>query len=47
VPEKLGLRRELAARADRWVPGFGWDDSLGWGVLAEEWNCSRDSLARE
>lgn len=37
VPQKLGLRQEVHRRADRWVPGIGWDDTLGWGVLAEEW----------
>lgn len=37
VPEKLGLRQEVHKRADRWVPGLGWSDTLGWGVLAEEW----------
>lgn len=38
VPRKLGLRQEVHKRADRWVPGIGWDDTLRWGVLAHEWN---------
>ncbi len=37
VAQKLGLRRELHARGDRWVDGIGFCDSLGWGVLADEW----------
>lgn len=37
VPRKLGLREEVRQRAHRWLPGVGWDDTLGWGVLASEW----------
>jgi RimJ/RimL family protein N-acetyltransferase len=37
VPRKLGLREEVRLRAHRWLPGIGWDDTLGWGVLASEW----------
>lgn len=39
VPRKLGLRQEMHARQDRWVNGRGYLDTLGWGVLAEEWDC--------
>lgn len=37
VPMKLGLRMEARLRQERWVEGRGWDDTLVWGVLAEEW----------
>lgn len=37
VAEWLGLRREGVLRAERWVEDVGWDDSLIFGVLAEEW----------
>jgi ribosomal-protein-serine acetyltransferase len=38
VPEKLGLRLELRAKADRWIDGLGFVDTLGWGVTADEWD---------
>lgn len=38
VPTKLGLNRHSHARADRWVDGIGWADTVGWDVLAEEWD---------
>jgi ribosomal-protein-serine acetyltransferase len=38
VPRRLGLRQCLHARRDRWVDGLGWCDTLGWDVLAEEWD---------
>ena len=41
VPEKLGLRRELHAKKDRWLEGVGWVDSLGYGVDADEWASRR------
>lgn len=44
VPMKLGLRREIHLRAHRWVEGIGWNDTLGWGVLAEEWDAERRRL---
>lgn len=37
VPRKLGLREEARLVQERWVDGRGWDDTLVWGVLAEEW----------
>ena len=37
VPRKLGLREEIHRHQSRWLPGRGWGDELGWGVLAEEW----------
>jgi RimJ/RimL family protein N-acetyltransferase len=39
VPEKLGLRMEVRQRQDYFVPGAGCTDRLGWGVLADEWDC--------
>jgi RimJ/RimL family protein N-acetyltransferase len=44
VPRKIGLRQEVARREHRFVPGIGWDDTLGWGVLREEWDCGRSAL---
>lgn len=38
VPRKLGLRQEVNAINKRWVEGIGWDSTLGWGVLADEWD---------
>jgi RimJ/RimL family protein N-acetyltransferase len=38
VPRKLGLRKEVHRKQDRFVPGIGWDDTLGWGVVKEEWD---------
>lgn len=37
VPEKLGLRREVFAKKDRWLDGEGWVGTIGFGVDAEEW----------
>ena len=36
IPRKLGLRLEVHQVGHRWVEGIGWDDTLGWAVLAEE-----------
>lgn len=44
VPETLGLRRMQRARKDRWIDGLGWRDSIGWDVLAEEWDGERHGL---
>jgi RimJ/RimL family protein N-acetyltransferase len=38
VPRKLGLRQEVTRRGARFTPGLGWEDTLGWGVLREEWD---------
>ncbi len=46
VPRKLGLRQEVQQTGKRWVEGFGWDDTLGWGVLADEWDIGAGSLRR-
>lgn len=44
VPDRIGLRREVHATRDRWVDGIGWTDTLGWAVLAEEWDCATHTL---
>jgi|GEM_PF-362613 len=41
VIEKLGIRREVHQREDFFVPGVGVTDRLGWGVMADEWDCSK------
>jgi hypothetical protein len=47
VPEKLGLRREVSTRGDRWVDGLGFVGTLSWGVLADEWDFEANrALAR-
>jgi len=37
VVDRLGLRLEGVLRAERWVEDVGWDDSLIFGVLVDEW----------
>jgi RimJ/RimL family protein N-acetyltransferase len=44
IPEKLGLRMEVEQRQDYFVHGVGVTDRLGWGVMAEEWDCERHRL---
>ncbi|MCC6676334.1 MAG: GNAT family N-acetyltransferase [Phycisphaerales bacterium] len=44
VPARLGLRQIMHARQDRWLEGLGWSDSIGWDVLADEWDLSRSRL---
>lgn len=44
IPEGLGLRQEYHARAARWMEGIGWDDTFGWSVLVDEWDCNLQSL---
>jgi len=44
VPTKIGLRREINAKSERWIDGYGWEDWLGWGVLASEWDCEKHAL---
>jgi RimJ/RimL family protein N-acetyltransferase len=46
VPRKLGLREEARLVQERWVEGIGWDDTLVWGVLADEWETSASRLRR-
>ena len=44
VPEKLGMRREMTLVQDRWIDGVGFDDTVGFALLADEWNGSTASL---
>ncbi len=44
VPEKLGLRAEVMQRGDFFVEGHGATDRLGWGVMADEWDCARHAM---
>jgi ribosomal-protein-serine acetyltransferase len=44
IPHKLGLAREVVRRKARFVPGVGWDDTLGWGVLSDEWDAAAHRL---
>jgi RimJ/RimL family protein N-acetyltransferase len=41
VPRKLGLREEARLVRERWVDTIGWDDTLVWGVCADEWRAGR------
>ena len=41
VPARLGIRLEGRERANRWVDGRGWEDTLTYGVLREEWDADR------
>lgn len=43
VPEKIGLTREVTQRSDFFIEGHGVTDRLGWGVLADEWDCHTHS----
>jgi ribosomal-protein-serine acetyltransferase len=38
VPEKLGLRREMLLKQHRWTEGIGYTDTLGFAILANEWD---------
>lgn len=44
VLEKLGLRKELHQRLDYHVPHYGVTDRLGFGVLADEWDCQQHTI---
>ncbi len=44
VPTKIGLRAEVHIKEDRWLDGIGWADTLGWGVVASEWDVDRHEL---
>ncbi|MCA9278011.1 MAG: GNAT family N-acetyltransferase [Phycisphaeraceae bacterium] len=37
VLTKLGMRLESTKRAHRWIDGAGWRNSLGFALLADEW----------
>lgn len=38
VPRKIGLHEHHHAHDDRWVDGIGWCGTVGWNVLAREWD---------
>ena len=38
VPRRLGLPQQGRIARDRWVDGRGWDDTIAFGVLAEQWD---------
>lgn len=38
VPRKLGLQETMRTRGDRWLNGIGWCGTIGWEVLADEWD---------
>ncbi len=44
VARKLGLREEGRLVGERWVEGSGWEDTLVWGVLKEEWNVDQSKV---
>lgn len=44
IPEKLGLTAELRQRDDYPVDTIGLTDRLGWGVLANEWDCESHEI---
>ena len=37
VPQRLGFVHEATLRKERWVDGLGWDDTLVFGMLRDEW----------
>lgn len=44
VSDSIGLRRCQYARRDRYIPGVGLADSVGWDVLPEEWDVDAQRL---
>jgi len=46
VPAKLGLPMEARLAKERWVKGAGWEDTLVWGVLADDWDVKTSTLKR-
>lgn len=39
--EKLGITAEVRQRNDYFIETIGTTDRLGWGVLADEWDCQK------
>ena len=37
VPQRLGFVHEATLRKERWVDGLGWDYTLVFGMLRDEW----------
>jgi RimJ/RimL family protein N-acetyltransferase len=46
IPRKLELREEVNQPGHRWIDGIGWDGTLGWGVLHDEWDVERRRIKR-
>ncbi len=46
VAKALGIRREMRRRQHELVEGVGVDDTYGWGVLADEWDCAAMAMRR-
>ncbi|MEX0876137.1 MAG: GNAT family N-acetyltransferase [Phycisphaerales bacterium] len=44
LPERLGLRQEVHQRDDSYIEGIGCTDRLGWGVMADEWDCGTHEI---
>ncbi|MEM9083674.1 MAG: GNAT family protein [Planctomycetota bacterium] len=44
IPTKLGLQLEVRQREARHVDGFGYVDTLGWGILAKDWDTATHAL---
>lgn len=44
VLDRLGLTPEVHQRRDYCIEGVGVTDRLGWGVLADEWDCNRHAM---
>ncbi|MEZ6235558.1 MAG: GNAT family protein [Phycisphaerales bacterium] len=40
VPRRLGLTPQGRKASDRWIDGRGWDDTIEFGVLAEQWDAA-------
>lgn len=44
--EKLGITAEVHQRNDYFIEGIGPTDRLGWGVLADEWDCKKHCVIK-
>lgn len=44
VCRSLGIREESRTHADRWVDGRGWDDTLKFGVVLDDWDIAARAL---
>ncbi len=44
IPERLGLTAEVRQREDYFIEGHGPTNRLGWGVLADEWDCQAHAV---
>lgn len=47
VPKRLGFVHEATLRQERWVDGSGWDDTLVFGMLRDEWRGEPGGFAVE